>query len=68
LVDNGKNNKSIYHNGWWHGYNSLFFRRPADRTTVIILSNRDNRSIYHIEDILEILDPHAASGGDTGVE
>lgn len=68
LVDNGKNNKAIYHNGWWHGYNSLFYRRPSDRTTVIILSNRDNRSIYHIEDILEILDPHAASGGDTGVE
>jgi CubicO group peptidase (beta-lactamase class C family) len=68
LVDNGKNNKTIYHNGWWHGYNSLFFRRPSDRTTVIILSNRDNRSIYHIEDILEILDPHSASGGDTGVE
>lgn len=62
ITDNGKNNKAIYHNGWWHGYNSLFFRRPADKTTVIILSNRDNRSIYHIEDILEILNPQLYAG------
>jgi CubicO group peptidase (beta-lactamase class C family) len=55
LIDNGKNNKIVYHNGWWHGYNSLFYRRPGDQTTVIILSNKDNRSIYHIEDVLAIL-------------
>ncbi len=58
LMDYGKGNKAIYHNGWWHGYNTLFFRRPADKTTVIILSNRDNRMVYKIQDILEILDPH----------
>ncbi len=58
IIDNGKGNKAIYHNGWWHGYNAVFFRRPADRTTVIILSNRDNHSLYQIQDILEILDPH----------
>ena len=62
ITDNGNNNKAIYHNGWWHGYNSLFFRRPADKTTVIILSNRDNRSIYHIEDILQILNPQLYTG------
>ncbi len=55
LIDNGKNNKIVYHNGWWHGYNSLFFRRPSDQTTVIILSNKDNGSIYHIEDVLAII-------------
>lgn len=58
ISENGKNNTVIYHNGWWHGYNSVFFRRPYDRTTVIILSNRDNHSLYQIQDILEILDPH----------
>jgi CubicO group peptidase (beta-lactamase class C family) len=29
----------IYHNGWWHGYNTLFYRRMADSTVVIVLSN-----------------------------
>ncbi|MBA3706107.1 MAG: beta-lactamase family protein [Bacteroidetes bacterium] len=56
LIDNGKNNKIVYHNGWWHGYNTLFYRRPLDQTTVIILTNKDNRTIYHIEDVLAILD------------
>ena len=63
IAENGKNNKAIYHNGWWHGYNSVFFRRPADRTTVIILSNRDNHSLYQIQDILEVLDPHIYTPG-----
>lgn len=63
IIDNGKNNKAIYHNGWWHGYNAVFFRRPADRTTVIILSNRDNHALYQIQDILEILDPHIYTDG-----
>lgn len=59
LLDNGNNDKIVYHNGWWHGYNSLFFRRPSDRTTIIILSNKDNRSIYQIQDIVAILNPYS---------
>ncbi|MFI5206284.1 MAG: serine hydrolase domain-containing protein, partial [Candidatus Paceibacterales bacterium] len=55
LVDGGKGNKIVYHNGWWHGYNSIFFRRLADQTTVIILSNKDNRTVYNINDILAII-------------
>ncbi|MGQ0828238.1 MAG: serine hydrolase domain-containing protein [Bacteroidota bacterium] len=55
LIDNGKNDKIVYHNGWWHGFNTLFFRRPSDQTTVIILSNKSTRNIYHIEDILAVL-------------
>lgn len=55
LTDNGNGNKIVYHNGWWHGYNSIFFRRLSDQTTVIILSNKDNRTIYKIEDILSIV-------------
>jgi CubicO group peptidase (beta-lactamase class C family) len=55
LTDDGKNPKIIYHNGWWHGYTTLFYRRPADQVTVIILSNKFSRSTYHIEEILAIL-------------
>ncbi len=56
LVDDAKGNKIIYHNGWWHGYSSLFFRRLSDQTTVIVLSNKYNSNTYHIEDVLAILD------------
>ncbi len=55
LIDYGKGNKVIYHNGWWHGYNTLFFRRPGDQTTIIILSNKFNHSTYQIHGVLSIL-------------
>ena len=55
MTDEGKNNKIVYHNGWWHGYNSEFFRRLNDQTTIIILSNKDNRMAYKIKDVLPIL-------------
>ncbi len=55
LIDEGKDNKIVYHNGWWHGYSTLFYRRLSDQTTVILLSNKYNSNIYHIEDILSIL-------------
>jgi CubicO group peptidase (beta-lactamase class C family) len=46
----------IYHNGWWRGFNTLFFRRLSDNTVVIILNNKLNKGIYRITPILEILD------------
>ena len=55
MTDDGKNPKIVYHNGWWHGYNSLFFRRPADETTIIVLGNKYNRSTYQIQGVLAIL-------------
>lgn len=56
LAEDDKGNKIVYHNGWWHGYSSLFFRRLSDQTTVILLSNKYNSNTYHIEDVLAILD------------
>jgi len=36
----------IYHNGWWHGNNTVFTRLIKESATIIILGNRYNRSIY----------------------
>jgi len=44
LLNNGK--KLIYHNGWWHGNNTVFYRFIQDSTTLIILGNKYNRGIY----------------------
>lgn len=45
----------VYHNGWWHGNNTVFYRNIQDTTAVIILSNKFNRSVYHIQPVFDIL-------------
>ncbi len=40
------NTKIVYHNGWWHGNNTVFTRLADDTATIIILSNRFNKAIY----------------------
>ncbi len=46
--------KIIYHNGWWHGNNTVFSRLPSDSTTIIVLGNKFNRSIYQAKKIIGI--------------
>ncbi len=38
--------KIIYHNGWWHGNNTVFYRFIADNFTIIVLGNKYNTRIY----------------------
>jgi len=56
LTDQPDGTKIIYHNGWWHGYNSVFMRRPKDQTAVIVLCNKYNTNTYHVQGVWEILD------------
>ena len=48
--------KIIYHNGWWHGNNTVFSRLPQDSTAIIVLGNKFNRSIYQAKKIAGIFD------------
>jgi hypothetical protein len=48
-------NKIIYHNGWWHGNNSTFYRVLPDSVTIIILGNKFNRNIYKVKPLIEAL-------------
>lgn len=43
--------KTLYHNGWWHGNNTVFIRQIQDTSTIIVLGNRYNRSIYSARSI-----------------
>ena len=36
----------IYHNGWWHGNNTSFYRFVKDNFTIVVLGNRFNKGIY----------------------
>jgi CubicO group peptidase (beta-lactamase class C family) len=49
--------KVIYHNGWWHGSNTVFIRMIQDSATIIVLGNKYNRNIYESKKMAEIFDP-----------
>ncbi len=55
VYPNGK--KIIYHNGWWHGNNTVFIRMIQDSVTIIVLGNKYNRGIYQAKKMAEIFDP-----------
>lgn len=38
--------KVIFHNGWWHGNNTCFYRFVKDNFTIIVLGNKYTSSIY----------------------
>lgn len=50
---NGQN--LVFHNGWWHGNNTVFCRYIPDSLAIIILSNRYNQGVYDIQPVFNIL-------------
>jgi CubicO group peptidase (beta-lactamase class C family) len=68
MQDQSDGTRLIYHNGWWHSYNSVFNRKISDKTTVIILSNHYNQGVYKIQQVWDILygDGVVATSEDDG--
>ncbi|MBS1645582.1 MAG: beta-lactamase family protein [Bacteroidetes bacterium] len=61
--------KIIYHNGWWHGNNTCFYRFIKDNFTVIVLGNKFNRSIYRQpQAVFNIVNGSANRETDEGAE
>ena len=60
--------KMVFHNGWWHGYRTALQRRLKDSTTIVILSNRLNSSVYQTHKILEALDGKVNENDKVGEE
>ena len=62
--------KIIYHNGWWHGNNTCFYRFIKDNFTIIILGNKMSNAIYRQPPVLYglIKNTDQVSGFDDGVE
>jgi CubicO group peptidase (beta-lactamase class C family) len=56
--------KIVYHNGWWHGNNTVFSRLPQDTTVIIVLGNKYNRSIYQAKKIAGIFDGYGITTDD----
>jgi len=55
VYPNGR--KIIYHNGWWHGNNTVFIRMIEDSVTIIVLGNKYNPLIYKAKKMAEIFEP-----------
>lgn len=50
-----KNNKKlIYHNGWWHGNRTSFYRMLDENATIIALCNNDCRYVYKVKEMSDI--------------
>lgn len=52
LLKNGK--KFVYHNGWWHGNRTAFYRMPDDKVTIIAFSNNDFTKVYASKKLADI--------------
>jgi CubicO group peptidase (beta-lactamase class C family) len=66
IQDQPDGTRLIYHNGWWHSFNSVFNRKIGDTSTVIILSNHYSQSVYKIQPVWDILfgENQVTSGGE----
>lgn len=54
-----ENMRVVYHNGWWHGNNTCFYRFVNDNFTIIVLGNKYNTKIYkQPEKIFDIIAPN----------
>ncbi len=53
-----KGDTLIYHNGRWHGSNTVFTRFVQDTATIIVLGNKYNSAIYHSKDMGVIFTGH----------
>lgn len=46
----------VFHNGWWHGFRTAFHYRKRDKTTIVILSNRLDKTAYQTWRLFDVLD------------
>lgn len=60
--------KEVFHNGWWHGYRTSFHRRLKDSLTIIVLSNRLNKSVYNTWRIYGAIDGPQSIGAKQEAE
>jgi CubicO group peptidase (beta-lactamase class C family) len=52
VLKNGK--KLIYHNGWWHGNRTAFYRLLDEDVTIIALCNNDSKKVYSVKEIADV--------------
>lgn len=60
LLKNGK--KILYHNGWWHGNRTAYYRLLDEKVTIIALCNNDSKRIYAVKKLVDLFGPYLQTG------
>ena len=60
MLKNGK--KVVYHNGWWHGNRTAFYRLPDEKITIIALCNNDSKMIYSVRKLADLFGDYMQNG------
>lgn len=60
MLKNGK--KVVYHNGWWHGNRTAFYRLPDEKVTIIALCNNDSKMIYSVRKLADLFGDYMQTG------
>ncbi len=55
MIEYEPGKKCIYHNGWWKGYNTVFYTNPQEQYVIIVLGNKFNHSPYMLKEVMQIL-------------
>jgi CubicO group peptidase (beta-lactamase class C family) len=49
-----KDQKVVYHTGWWHGFRHIFLRDLKNDVTIVLLGNLVNGSLLHLDDLYKM--------------
>jgi CubicO group peptidase (beta-lactamase class C family) len=49
-----KNQKVVYHTGWWHGFRHIFLRDLKNDVTIVLLGNLVNGSLLHLDELYKM--------------
>lgn len=60
-LNNKQQTDYIYHTGWWKGYNTIFFFDLKRDFVIIVLSNKLDKSVYQIRDLIDVLEDGKAN-------
>ncbi len=51
----GKNQKVVYHTGWWHGFRHIYVRDLKKDITIVLLGNLTNGSLLQLDELYQML-------------
>jgi CubicO group peptidase (beta-lactamase class C family) len=54
-LNENKQPEQIYHNGWWHGYRTLFYKNLPNDIMIVSLQNTTGKFVYNIKPIVTLL-------------
>lgn len=50
-----KDQKVVYHTGWWHGFRHIYLRDIKNDITIVLLSNITNGSLLKLDELYKIV-------------